>query len=163
MLHSGGQRPRPLLIGYWTGERAEGRPSPGRFVDAMWDADEREMVADYLDRGFVTRACMGLSPCRLCERPNGALELSDGVYVWPEGFSHYVRDHDVRPPTSSLNTCPLRSTGLRRPPTTRAGGGRPRIRSERHRRATRQRENEDPAAVIVALSGCHRGLLQSTP
>ena len=86
MLHSGGQRPRPLLIGYWTGERAEGWPSPGRFVDAMWDADEREMVADYLDRGFVTRACMGLSPCRLCERPNGALELSDGVYVWPEAI-----------------------------------------------------------------------------
>jgi hypothetical protein len=56
------------------------------------------MVADYLDRGFVTRACMGFSPCRMCGRPNGALELSDGVYVWPEGFSHYVRDHDIRPP-----------------------------------------------------------------
>lgn len=41
---------------------------------------------------------MGYSPCRLCGMNNGALELSDGVYVWPEGLRHYVVDHDVRLP-----------------------------------------------------------------
>lgn len=61
------------------------------------------MVADYLDRGFVTRACMGFSPCRMCGRPNGALELSDGEFVWPDGFSHYVRDHGVRPPDAFVD------------------------------------------------------------
>ena len=29
---------------------------------------------------------------------NGAGEFSDGVYVWPEGLSHYVREHSVRLP-----------------------------------------------------------------
>jgi hypothetical protein len=87
-----------VLIGYWAGEGARGWPSPDRFVDESWDAVEREIVAEYLDRGLVTRGCMGLSPCRICGRPNGALELTDGVYVWPEGFAHYIRDHAVRPP-----------------------------------------------------------------
>jgi hypothetical protein len=87
-----------VLIGYWSGEGAKGWPSPDRFVDASWNADEREIVAEYIERGFVTRACMGLSPCRMCGRPNGALELTDGVYVWPEGLVHYIRDHNVRLP-----------------------------------------------------------------
>lgn len=41
---------------------------------------------------------MGYSPCRLCGDNDGALELSDGVFVWPEGLRHYVVDHGVRLP-----------------------------------------------------------------
>ena len=33
-------------------------------------------VADYLERGFVARAYMGVASCRLCSRANGALELT---------------------------------------------------------------------------------------
>jgi hypothetical protein len=29
---------------------------------------------------------------------NGAGEWTDGVYLWPEGLSHYVREHAVRLP-----------------------------------------------------------------
>lgn len=87
-----------VLIGYWAGERAPGWPSPAEFVDPGWDADERDVVADYLRRGFVARSYMGVSPCRICGQPNGALELTDGTYVWPDGFAHYVAEHMVRPP-----------------------------------------------------------------
>ncbi|WP_222426666.1 hypothetical protein [Amycolatopsis rhizosphaerae] len=93
-----------ILIGYWRRKAGRGWPaddrwpSPEDFVDSSWDADERDQVVDYLGRGFIVRACMGLSPCRMCGRANGALELSDGVYVWPEGLKHYVEDHDVRLP-----------------------------------------------------------------
>ena len=31
---------------------------------------------------------------------NGSREFTDGVYLWPEGLSHYVRDHGVRLPTA---------------------------------------------------------------
>ncbi|MEV8371771.1 hypothetical protein AB0P21_03490 [Kribbella sp. NPDC056861] len=88
------------LIGYWHGpEAAAGWPDPADFVDATWDDHERDRVADYLRRGFVVRAYMGCSPCRLCDSvTNGDLELSDGVYVWPEGLVHYLVDHQVRPP-----------------------------------------------------------------
>jgi hypothetical protein len=43
---------------------------------------------------------MGYSECRLCGARNGSLELTDGVYVWPDGLSHYVRQHSVRLPTA---------------------------------------------------------------
>jgi hypothetical protein len=90
-----------IRIGYWrpapSGIPADW-PDPASFVDASWDADLRDMVADYLDCGFVCRAFMGLSPCRLCGQSNGALELTDGTFLWPSGLAHYVRDHQVRLP-----------------------------------------------------------------
>ncbi|MFF2623213.1 hypothetical protein [Oerskovia jenensis] len=90
--------PDLVLIGYWQGRGADGWPDPADFVDPDWDDDERDLVVRYLTRGFVVRYYMGYSPCRLCGRDNGALELSDGVYVWPDGLKHYVADHDVRLP-----------------------------------------------------------------
>lgn len=29
---------------------------------------------------------------------NGNLDLTDGIYIWPEGLAHYVFDHHVRLP-----------------------------------------------------------------
>lgn len=40
----------------------------------------------------------GHSTCRICGVPNGSAELTNGVYVWPEGLGHYVREHSVRLP-----------------------------------------------------------------
>lgn len=91
-------RPELILVGYWRGEGAEGWPEPARFIDPSWQADERDQVLDHLQRGFVVRACMGYSPCRVCGQDNGSLELSDGVHVWPEGLPHYVAEHAVRLP-----------------------------------------------------------------
>ena len=64
------------LIGYWDDGTAEW-PDPRNFVDPGWDEREREQVADYLERGWVARAYMGRSLCRMCSQPNGSLELSD--------------------------------------------------------------------------------------
>jgi hypothetical protein len=87
------------LIGYWTGPTAPDWPDPTDFVDPSWDQGERETIADYLRGGFVFRAFGGVSSCRFCGRENGALELSDGVWYWPDGLAHYVADHDVRLPS----------------------------------------------------------------
>ena len=88
-----------ILIGYWDGpSTCPGWPSVKEFVDAGGDAEERELVADYLRTGLVARRCMGYSPCRFCGRNNGCLELTDGHFVWPDGLPHYVTDHDVRLP-----------------------------------------------------------------
>lgn len=103
-------RPELILIGYWRREAGDGWPaderwpSPADFVDRGWDEDERDQIADYLGRGFVVRAYMGYSPCRLCDlETNGSLELSDGVYAWPEGLAHYVSDHGVRLPEAFVS------------------------------------------------------------
>ena len=88
------------LIGYWR-DAAGTRdwPNVRDFIDEGWDDDERIGVGLYLQNGLVARAWMGCSPCRLCENAtNGSLDLTDGVYVWPEGLAHYVLDHNVRLP-----------------------------------------------------------------
>jgi hypothetical protein len=89
---------RLLRIGYWLDESAPGWPDVRRFVDPTWDPSERERVRDHLARGFVARAYLGKSRCRLCGNEVGSLELSDGVFIWPEGLAHYVEVHDVRLP-----------------------------------------------------------------
>lgn len=48
----------------------------------------------------------GHSYCRICEiENNGYREKSDGVYLWPEGFLHYVTEHDLRPPKEFIEHC----------------------------------------------------------
>jgi hypothetical protein len=86
-------------IGYWIGyleDRA--RPAPQELVGEM-PADHRERVADYLDAGMTHEMYLGTSWCRFgCGIDNakmGNRALSDDTWVWPEGLSHYVREHGV--------------------------------------------------------------------
>ena len=89
-----------ILIGYWRsgGYLPDGGwPDVGEFVDEDWDDDERVEVGLYLRNGLVARGWMGFSLCRLCDNAtNGNLDLTDGAYISPEGFAHYVLDHHVR-------------------------------------------------------------------
>jgi hypothetical protein len=59
-------------------------------------------IADYLDGGKVFEWYLGWSNCCICGCINGTTELSDGAYVWPEGLSHYVREHKVRLPNEFI-------------------------------------------------------------
>lgn len=69
-----------------------------------WDQDDRLEVGSYLRNGLVAHAWMGYSPCRLCDRTtNGNLDLTDGTYIWPEGLSHYVLDHNMRLPRAFID------------------------------------------------------------
>jgi len=73
-------------------------PRVDDFIDPAWDAAERRKVIEYLQRGRRHNSFFGTSLCRLCARENGCLDLTDDVYVWPDGLTHYVRDHLVKPP-----------------------------------------------------------------
>jgi hypothetical protein len=87
------------LIGLWLGPHAPGWPDVRRFVDPTADEVGRDRIAQRLDAARNTdRAYMGYSRCRLCGVSNGSGEFTDGVLVWPEGLSHYVRVHQVRLP-----------------------------------------------------------------
>jgi hypothetical protein len=97
----GSSKLRP--IGFWRNEVVPDLPHPGDWVDATWDAAERARIVDYLTRGAFAGGQAGFSYCRLCDpdgrvSDNGTREYSDGMWFWPEGFVHYVRDHGVRPP-----------------------------------------------------------------
>lgn len=86
---------RPLtLVGYWGDSHvATGWPDVHDFVDDRWDSGERLEVGLYLTYGLVARAWMGYSRCRY-----GDLDLTDGIYLWPQGLAHYVIEHNVRLP-----------------------------------------------------------------
>ena len=113
-----------VLIGYWRSAAQPQWPDPHDFVDESWDPNERLVLAGYLDSGcrppFATDGIFVVPDLRVrssgtqgAEAPtrsgvlaparpgecNGSNELSDGVYIWPEGLSHYVREHSVRLPT----------------------------------------------------------------
>lgn len=85
-------------LGYWQDEMSPEWPDPSDFIDPTWQGDERESVSSYLSQATVLFAALGASQCRICGRPNGTLDLTDGVYLWPEGLAHYVDEHAVRLP-----------------------------------------------------------------
>lgn len=91
-------------IGLWASEERPDLPDPQALVDTSWDDDEREDVASYLSDGTVARAYMGFSTCRICGlSTNGNLEFTDGVFLWPQGLAHYVREHSVRLPSDIID------------------------------------------------------------
>lgn len=85
-------------IGYWWSPSEPDLPDPAAFVDESWAEIERKAVADAIDSAPTQMNYLGSSTCRICGQSNGNGEKSDGTYIWPEGFSHYVRDHSIRPP-----------------------------------------------------------------
>jgi len=97
-------------LGYWVNEHHPDLPDPKKYVDLSWDPAERNLVAQYLQKGKVVAAYRGFAPCRMCGVRNGSQCLSDGVYVWPSGFPHYLLEHGVRPPAEFVNHV-LKQTG----------------------------------------------------
>lgn len=99
-------------LGYWRSGRdnspTKALPWPGDFVDTTWDEAEREAIAKYLEAGKTHQSWRGNSSCRLgghpsCEHLRGYRDFTDGIYVWPEAFAHYVRVHGVKPPQEFID------------------------------------------------------------
>jgi hypothetical protein len=94
-------------VGYWRSPEQPDLPHPGDFVDASWDAAERRKVIEYLDDAYQTPMfSFGPSWCRMgcagIPKDIGTQDLTDGVWLFPEGLVHYVRHHAVRPPEAFL-------------------------------------------------------------
>jgi hypothetical protein len=87
------------IIGYWITElRDEAYCAPQELVGEM-PREIRNCVAEYLDAGVHCIQYGGCSWCRFhCGKPSqemGSGERTDGRWVWPDGLSHYVRDHGI--------------------------------------------------------------------
>lgn len=92
------------LIGYWIQSLLDDRYFPPQELVGELPAETRERVAAYLDQGSVFQSYRGFSWCRFgCSHCSmGSRELTDGQWVWPEGLSHYIRDHGVTLPNQFL-------------------------------------------------------------
>jgi hypothetical protein len=102
------------FIGFWRDTKGSisKLPWPDDFVDKKWNEEEKELVAAYLDAGKKVGFWKGSSSCRLGCKNNyfyksnleiGSTDQSDGEWVWPEGFSHYIKVHNVKPPIDFIN------------------------------------------------------------
>lgn len=91
------------FIGFWRSKHQPDLPDPRDFVDEDWDPAERARVSGYFAQGKVVASYRGFSDCRICGKNNGSTELSDGVFVWPSGFAHYIKEHSVRPPQAIVD------------------------------------------------------------
>jgi len=102
-----GRKLRP--VGFWRdGDTTETQhlPEATAAVDPTWPLRERARVAAYLRSGRVIASYLGYSHCRFgCGIPwtcMGSGDLSDGTWVWPEGYAHYLEMHKVKPPDEFL-------------------------------------------------------------
>ena len=95
-------------IGFWSGGYGDNSnyPDVQDFIDPNWDdLDTIEVVVAHLKNGDECNAYKGSSTCRVCGETNGSRELTDGTYVWPSGFLHYVLEHAVKPPKHFIDHC----------------------------------------------------------
>ena len=88
------------LIGYWIESLADMNYFPPQELIGDLTAETKRRIADYLDAGSLFAEYRGLSWCRFgCTHVQmGHREFTDGCWVWPEGLSHYIRDHAVTLP-----------------------------------------------------------------
>lgn len=94
------------LIGYWGPGKDESwdakpgdklpmpvaRDSPWRgqaeFLKALWALEGR----------LFCRQFKGWSECRICGCKNGSGEFTWKGFQWPNGYSHYIERHNLKPP-----------------------------------------------------------------
>ena len=83
-------------IGFWP--RECDNESPFYLLNEQKDYNQFQL-ASYLQSGFKLRGWLGHSFCRFsCGIPRsqmGSSDVTDGVWVWPEGFLHYVEFHNI--------------------------------------------------------------------
>lgn len=88
-------------LGYWSED-----VKPQDYVDKSWDTAQRNAVVEYLDfsaQSKVLYRWRGSSRCRFCNIRNGSQCFTDGTYVWPSGFGHYLMEHGVKPPQEFID------------------------------------------------------------
>lgn len=89
-------------IGYWRQRENvdDGYPWP---EEGRLPIETKKKVADYLNKGTVAASWRGWSTCRICGKMNGSQCLTDGEFVYPEGYSHYILDHNIMPDLDLLS------------------------------------------------------------
>lgn len=91
-------------------EARSGQPflaDPRRIIDVLGCCYYPEQVVRYLEAGHTASSYLGYSICRCCGATGAALgsrDLTDGIWVWPEGLTHYLRAHGLSLPPGLLDT-----------------------------------------------------------
>jgi hypothetical protein len=109
-------------VGYWIDEtvrnynpesREENKhllelPDPRLLREALGARPLPPQALQYLRSGRELNALLGFSYCRfqcgISDEQMGCRDLTDGVWIWPEGLVHYAEVHQVALPDEFLET-----------------------------------------------------------
>jgi hypothetical protein len=111
------------LVGYWHDpDGGMPWPHPADLVDDNWAGDEKAQIVRYLRSGVRIHEDLGYSHCRFDGGPPdeqmGNAELTDGVWIWPEGLWLYIDRYSVRLPEELR--AHMRANGFKVPQGLRA-------------------------------------------
>ncbi|ANE50117.1 hypothetical protein [Flavisolibacter tropicus] len=97
---------QPKAIGYWKSVSLPDLPDPHNFIDFSISTEQRQAIIQYLENGLAFFHYLGHSFCRFnCGKPEwemGCSDLTDGTFAWPEGLSHYIKEHSVWLPSEFI-------------------------------------------------------------
>ncbi len=95
-------------IGYWNNSRNEypdfALPKPNQVLENQ----EAINIVSYFDLFLNKENYRGWSNCRICGEMNGCGEyhiqdkINDVLYVIPEGYKHYLKEHLIGPDLENL-------------------------------------------------------------
>jgi hypothetical protein len=99
----------PKGVGYWgsgVGQGLAALSRPEALVRPGWQLQDRERIVAYLAAGIVCAGWCGLAVCRFaeCVRLLGSCDLTDGMWIWPQGLEHYLIVHEVCLPEAFVET-----------------------------------------------------------
>lgn len=76
-------------------------PDPRKLVDVSWCPDSRDQIINYLKNAIVYCTEMDYAYNRftnLRDEDMGCRELTDGIWMWPEGLYVYVEKYKIKLP-----------------------------------------------------------------
>jgi len=115
------ERETLLAIGFWSNRLRPDLPNPRDLVAPFEPESDRGRIVGYLRGASTIEVWRGWSHCRFdCGVPDeemGHADLSDGLWVWPEGLAHYIERHGVVLPNVFVEHA--RSHNFVCPPMTR--------------------------------------------
>lgn len=87
-------------IGFWNNKNNDypAFPMVEEFIHPNFlNKETKRKIIIYLESARELHFYKGSSKCRICGKRNGSYELTDGKYIWPSGYVHYIEEHDVVP------------------------------------------------------------------
>jgi hypothetical protein len=85
-------------VGYFSNGGGGRLPDVRSQIDSFWEPQRKPRILIYLRNGAVFENRPGTTRCLLCPSDLPQRDLTDGVWLWPEGLAHYVEKHNVRVP-----------------------------------------------------------------
>ena len=84
-------------IGFWCSSKEPHLPLPKVGTPFKGQEEFLKRLSVIEENKAECTRYRGFSVCRICGCSNGISEYSFGNFVWPSGYSHYVREHNVMP------------------------------------------------------------------